>query len=77
MVKRRGMELPLPNQPMDTQCQHEEQNADASAHQQRMFCATKSAADKTGDTSNCSDRKSSSRNQSAGFLFHGQRCIRT
>jgi hypothetical protein len=59
---------------MHTQCQHEEQNADGNALQQRMFGATKSASDKTGNACNRSDRESRSRRQSAGFSFHAGHC---
>ena len=68
LAKRRAS--PLPNQPMDTQRQDEEHSADADAHQQRMFGATKAASKKTGNAHNGSDRKSSSHSQSAGLSSH-------
>jgi hypothetical protein len=59
---------------VDAQRQSEEQHADADAHQQRMFGATKSARDKTGNSHDGGDRKSSSRTRSAGLPFHNQKC---
>ena len=68
LAKRRASTLP--NQPMDTQRQDEEHSADADAHQQRMFGAAKSTGDKTGDSHNGGDRKSSSHSQSTGLSSH-------
>jgi hypothetical protein len=55
---------------MDTQRQDEEHSADTNAHRQRMFGATKASSDKTGNSHNGRDRKSSSHGQSARLSSH-------